>query len=380
MSDQSPRFQPASVPPSDDRMAHFLAGAVSPEEGATVQEYLEGHPVEARLLIRLRTLEFAAPEPEPARIDHAWELMYDRMHAEHSALPAKATRGAHRPMWGDARMRRTRMSGIRMSGMRAIAAAAALALIGIVAYSSNHSASSPQRFQTAAGERSTIRLSDGSSVMLAPSTTAIISDDMVEIVGEAYFQVTTHSSRPFTVRTANASVHVLGTAFDVRHYPDDRHTSVVVEDGKVTVRSRRSGERVTPTIVTPNMMALIMDSGVTVTSGAPVRQHTGWTRGILIFDRMSLRDVAAELSRSYGSSIRVGDSALATKTLVAEVDVRQMSLVQTLDIITATLGARYVRDARDSAGYVLMPGASHRMAPPEHHRIRFPQPETRYGR
>ena len=43
-------------------------------------------------------------------------------------------------------------------------------------------------------------------------------------------------------------------------------------------------------------MALVTDSGITVTSGVSTHNYTSWTHGTLIFDRTPLRDVVAELS------------------------------------------------------------------------------------
>jgi len=58
---------------------------------------------------------------------------------------------------------------------------------------------------------------------------------VVNVVGEALFTVTHSASRPFVVHAGTAIVQVLGTKFDVRRYPNDRATHVLVADGRVVV-------------------------------------------------------------------------------------------------------------------------------------------------
>ncbi len=55
----------------------------------------------------------------------------------------------------------------------------------------------------------------------------------VELTGEAYFQVAKDSARPFIVRVGEAYIRVLGTAFNISAYPDDRIIKTTLESGSV---------------------------------------------------------------------------------------------------------------------------------------------------
>lgn len=63
---------------------------------------------------------------------------------------------------------------------------------------------------------------------------------LVELEGEAYFEVTKNEAHPFVVRTKRLDVTVLGTGFNVMAYRKDARTEVTLVNGKVDVTSGKS--------------------------------------------------------------------------------------------------------------------------------------------
>ena len=57
----------------------------------------------------------------------------------------------------------------------------------------------------------------------------------VELEGEAYFAVVHDAARPFAVRAHGAVATDVGTAFDVRAYPEDAGARIAVTEGAVAV-------------------------------------------------------------------------------------------------------------------------------------------------
>src|SRR5690606_25946295 len=57
----------------------------------------------------------------------------------------------------------------------------------------------------------------------------------VEVVGEAYFEVSKAEGWPFVVRTNSQRIQVLGTHFNVSAYNDDRATKTTLVEGRVQV-------------------------------------------------------------------------------------------------------------------------------------------------
>ncbi|MDR0765438.1 MAG: FecR domain-containing protein [Odoribacteraceae bacterium] len=95
-----------------------------------------------------------------------------------------------------------------------------------------------------------VSLSDGTRVHLNASSsitypvTFAATERRVILTGQAYFEVQPESNRPFVVETAYHAVSVLGTAFDVRAYPDEERMETTLCSGSVAV-SFPGGDRYT---------------------------------------------------------------------------------------------------------------------------------------
>jgi ferric-dicitrate binding protein FerR (iron transport regulator) len=239
-----------------------------------------------------------------------------------------------------------------------------------------------QHYHTGNAQRATVRLADGSLLILAPATSVEVRPTGVDVTGEVYFSIAPHAARPMTVRTTNAIVRVLGTSFVVRQYAGEFAARVVVEAGRVTVQSRPhlglTDSSNASTVLSAHMLAQVGDSGVTVTSGIESREYVEWTRGTLVFNRVALGNVVTELARAYGAEIQIADSTLAKYPMRMDVTVADDPLTDVLDDVCKATNAHYTRVGH---AYVLAPGRSNtqrqRSVPLRHF---FPQPEHAYGR
>jgi ferric-dicitrate binding protein FerR (iron transport regulator) len=239
----------------------------------------------------------------------------------------------------------------------------------------NRSAS--QVFRTNSGEQATVRLTDGSTVILGPSTTVQVLPAAVLLDGEALFAVHQQRRRAFNVKTANAFVSVLGTTFTVRHYPSDAKSRVVVKDGRVTVRSLQATKAAAggaPFVLSARMLSFVSDSGISVESGVTTSDYMGWVDGQLVFNRMPLRDVATEVARTYGVEIRIPDSSLANVIVSMTASVKARSVAQTLDLLVSAVAAHHTRIGQT---FIIARGEAGKSQP---HPRYYPRPEVFYGR
>lgn len=180
---------------------------------------------------------------------------------------------------------------------------------------------------TAAGERRTVTLADGSQVQLnTDSAIAVDFSGPTRRVtlhrGEAFFTVTSDRSRPFEVTAMGAVTRVVGTRFAVRRM--DGSTRVAVEEGTVEVHC-------------PAGMASAED-GVRLTAGetarydqgaCPVRETgqsvarlTAWRDGRVVFDDRSLGEVVKELNRYRPGPILLLDPRLGERRVTGVFDIR----------------------------------------------------------
>jgi ferric-dicitrate binding protein FerR (iron transport regulator) len=180
---------------------------------------------------------------------------------------------------------------------------------------------------TAPGERATVRLADGSVVVLGAHSTLRYSaqfgarDRDVQLDGEAYFTVAHHAGAPFSVYTRHAAARVLGTAFVVKAYATDAKTQIVIAEGRVALRQSSAPSSSGTTLVEGDLARIDSVGMITVTRGVAPAGYLDWTHGRLVFTDALLGDIIPELERWYDLDIRLADPALAKARITQTLDV-----------------------------------------------------------
>lgn len=212
-----------------------------------------------------------------------------------------------------------------------------------------------QVFKTHRGERSTIRLADGSTVTLNADSRLTVpasfgeSDRTLYLEGQGYFEVADRSGQAFTVETELATVRVTGTEFDVDSYPGTGHVQVVVATGEVWVRS---ADDATPDsiVLKPRDVGLVFGAGEKVVRrSVDVHRYLAWREGRLLFDNASFENVARNLERWYELDVdtrRVPDSV---DGLTASFNSEPVEEV--LDVISMALNLTYQKDGNQVVFY-----------------------------
>ena len=190
-----------------------------------------------------------------------------------------------------------------------------------------------------------IILDDGSKVQLNASSA--ISYDYSEsgrslrlLRGEAYFDVASDPSRPFTVDAGNMSVTALGTAFDIRL--GEHATSVAVLHNAVMMEFPE----------TPDFQ-LRLDEGERVSRDGAGRVGAitkadpsavlAWRRGQLVVDNADLGYVVEEIERRFFGRILFSDRRLAQRKVsgtlaIADTDAALNFLEHALDVKSIKAG------------------------------------------
>jgi ferric-dicitrate binding protein FerR (iron transport regulator) len=152
------------------------------------------------------------------------------------------------------------------------------------------------------GNRYKLQLSDGTKVTLNVGSSikfpvAFTGDKrVVEVTGEAFFEVASDRQHPFIVHGNRQDVEVLGTSFSVTDYPNEAHSKVVVATGRVRVHSRKD----TTAILDPLQQADIGAGGdVRVASGVDVKDELSWKEEYFNFDGLDIKVALWQLAQSY---------------------------------------------------------------------------------
>ena len=170
----------------------------------------------------------------------------------------------------------------------------------------------------------------------------------VTLAGEAYFEVARDSRRPFYVNIGNARVQVLGTAFNVSAYRDERTVEVALLNGKVSFDATDGKHVLSP----GEIAALDKAQGVTEVREGDVASIIAWKEGRFYFEDMRMEDLALKLSRWYGVDFAF-DSEAARELRFSGGMVKYRPLNYVLEMISKT--TRVVFQERAGKVYVSVP-------------------------
>lgn len=150
------------------------------------------------------------------------------------------------------------------------------------------------------------------------------------LVGEAFFDVK-KSTVPFIIHANTIQIRVLGTAFNVKAYPDEKTTETSLIRGRVEVTlDKRPGQP--PFVLHPNEKLVVSNEqdeikptihqkepivvwkGLTRTVDSTIVE-TSWVNNKLIFQDESFIDIAHKIDRWYGVTIQFKDEQLMSEHL-----------------------------------------------------------------
>jgi ferric-dicitrate binding protein FerR (iron transport regulator) len=168
---------------------------------------------------------------------------------------------------------------------------------------------------TASTEIQELQLADGTKVWLNAGSTLSYpevfseTERSVKLEGEAYFEVTKNIRKRFQVLTAQTTVTVLGTAFNVRAEGDENKTEVAVSEGKVQVAGKETAKKV---ILSVNEKAVYdhTSSQLTETKDMDLNE-LAWQRKKLKFTGTSLQNVLSVIEKQYGVSVVLENKNIA---------------------------------------------------------------------
>lgn len=120
----------------------------------------------------------------------------------------------------------------------------------------------------------------------------------VYLEGEAYFDVQS-CGQPFIVHTSFGRVNVLGTAFGVTAYREEKHCYTTLERGQVSFEVD-GGE---PLVIAPGEQVVASLSGELHKRAVNTEEFTGWKYGLYVFKEKPLEEIMETLSRWYDISV-----------------------------------------------------------------------------
>lgn len=197
------------------------------------------------------------------------------------------------------------------------------------------------------GERKELLLADGSRVILNAGTLIRYPEKFPDhernifLDGEAFFAVQSDRNQPFIVSTANMTIKVLGTEFNVKTYGEDELASVAVQKGKVRVETEDmssqliAGDHITLNNRTKDYQKKKVDAA----------NITYWVKGGLAFYNAPITDVVKELTRIYNCKIHFEEGQTFMNLIEGEHD--NKSIESVLKSIEYTSGIKFRKEGKD---------------------------------
>jgi ferric-dicitrate binding protein FerR (iron transport regulator) len=297
-----------------------LAGEITPEEGRELQHMMQEDTVSARQYDMFRTYW---SQNNQDYIDG--RRLFDNVQARINQLEKEAGTPVMQPVLQPVRNNR------RLSWMAAAASLALLMAAGAFYYV--YQQGTIMQKVTAKGQKSTFIMEDGTRVTLNADSKLEYSKDFAQknrevyLTGEAFFDVHADAVKPFIIHTSKMDIKVLGTAFNVKSYPDDAFTEATLIKGSIEVTvNDNPAEKI---ILRPSQKLVlnsdrdstkrkisIRDLTPNVTSMTYFSQkkdsvvmETSWLQNKLVFQDEDFGSLARRMERYYNISIhfnRVG--------------------------------------------------------------------------
>lgn len=215
---------------------------------------------------------------------------------------------------------------------------------------------------TRPGSTSKVKLPDGSVVWLNAGSKLTYNKDFgkelreVTLSGEGFFDVTKMKEKPFIIHTSTINIKVLGTVFNVRAYPEDKHTETSLIRGsiEVTIKNRPNDK----IILSPSEKLVVENDKITAPDLAPkgIREQvpvtvplvavnkllyspvdssveeTAWMDNRIVFRSEPFEELAIRMERAYDVRISIASEDLKEEKLNGTFD--NLSITQALEALT----------------------------------------------
>ncbi len=177
------------------------------------------------------------------------------------------------------------------------------------------------------GETREIILPDNSRITLNAGSVLIYPEKFsstertVFLSGEAIFEVTHNETLPFMVNTADLTIQVHGTTFNVNAYPEASGTSATLCEGSISATLKGSGESI---LMVPNeRLDYDRQTGKSSILRVNSAEDIAWKSGDMCFRSENIHTIVKAIERKYGintyiTSGKYDDMILTAKFIQGE--------------------------------------------------------------
>lgn len=159
---------------------------------------------------------------------------------------------------------------------------------------------------TPRGKEYKLELPDGTKVWLNAASSITYptafngNERIIQLKGEAYFEVFKDRAHPFKVETGAATIKVLGTHFDVMAYEEEKVIKTTLLEGAVAVSGQKKTVR-----IHPGQQATVDPKNQDIqVASVSTKQAVAWVNGKLSLDDLDVETLMRQVSRWYDVDVR----------------------------------------------------------------------------
>jgi transmembrane sensor len=121
------------------------------------------------------------------------------------------------------------------------------------------------------------------------------SERVVELTGEAYFEVAKNARQPIKVKAGRQVIQDIGTQFDINSYADEDAASTTLVEGSVKIFDAKG-----QTLIKPGQQYLLKnDESSEIKTDVDIDEITAWKSGMFQFNNADIKTIMRQISRWY---------------------------------------------------------------------------------
>jgi|GEM_PF-4672450 len=168
------------------------------------------------------------------------------------------------------------------------------------------------------------------------------SDWNLKLEGEAYFEVAKDKFDLFYVSTRHVTIQVVGTEFNIRDYPEEDFSEVVVAEGSVVIyHSREEAQSYSGGVIleASDYARISKEGELIVQRAVPIDIHLAWLNRELVFKNATFGNIVLQIERWYNVKIDFVDDQIRDLRLTARFE--NESLNEVLEVLSLALDLKY---------------------------------------
>jgi len=146
---------------------------------------------------------------------------------------------------------------------------------------------------------------------------------VVEVAGEAYFEVARNPAMPFIARVRDVAVEVLGTHFNIMAYGEEQKIAATLLEGSVKV-SRGSDKH----MIVPGQQAVWAENGAfNLNNDVDMEEVVAWKNGKFHFNNADIKTIMRQIARWYDVDVEFENNAADIRlggVISRKEDIRQL--------------------------------------------------------